>query len=385
MAPPDSDTRSAAPIRIALCITDLDPGGAERCLVELATRLDRQKFEPVVYCLGPRPAGNPTWLVDKLEAAGITVHCFAARRPIAFGLLLAKLRKQMLADAPRIVQTFLFHANVLGALAARRAGVEHVVTGIRVAEKRAAWHLLLARWGDRFVDRHVCVSQSVRDFSMARGHLPIDKLVVIPNGVDLARFAGVKPASAASLGRAGNRRLITCVGRLDEQKGTSWLLEAMRRVFTEVDGLDLLLVGDGPERGQLERLAAQLGIADRVHFAGFRDDVPEILAASELVVLASRWEGMPNVILEAMACGRPVVATDVAGVREALGPNAPQQTARCDDPPEFARKITAILGDKQLAQRLGQENQKRAGQCFTLSAMVEAYERLYLVLLAGGR
>ncbi|MCH8923943.1 MAG: glycosyltransferase family 4 protein, partial [Planctomycetes bacterium] len=190
-------------------------------------------------------------------------------------------------------------------------------------------------------------------------------------------------ASPASLGRTENRRLIACLGRLDPQKGVAWLLEAMPRVFAEVAGLELVLVGDGPLRGRLETLAAKLGIADRVHFAGFRDDVPEILAASELVVLGSRWEGMPNVILEAMAGGRPVVATDVAGVREALGPNADEQTASPSDPQEFARKITAILGDKQLALRLGQENQQRVRQVFNLAAMVEAYQRLYVALLSG--
>jgi glycosyltransferase involved in cell wall biosynthesis len=383
MGPPKTETRSDLPTRIAFCITELEPGGAERCLVELATRLDRRQFEPVVYCLGPRPAGNPGSLVDKLESAHISVHCFDARRLAALPTLLSSLRRRMKQDAPHIVQTFLFHANVLGALAARRAGVKRVVTGIRVAEKRATWHLVLARWGDRWVDRHVCVSRSVRDFSSARGRLPIDKLVVIPNGVDVARFAGAKPASPASLGRTGNRRLIACVGRLDEQKGVAWLLEAMPRVFAEVPGLELALVGEGPLRGRLESLAAQLGIADRVLFAGYRDNVPEILAASELVVLASRWEGMPNAVLEAMASGRPVVATDVAGVREALGEAADGQIVPPDDPREFARKVTAILGDNELASRLGQANQQRARQYFSLSAMVEAYERLYAALLSG--
>ena len=382
MVPPETETHSDVPTRIAFCITELETGGAERCLVELATRLDRRRFEPVVYCLGPRPAGNPTTLADKLEAAGITVHCFGARRVAALPTLFSRLRRRMKQDAPHIVQTFLFHANVLGALAARRAGVKRVVTGIRVAEKSATWHRVLARWGDRWVDRHVCVSQSVRDFSSARGCLPIDKLVVIPNGVDVARFARAKPASSASLGRTGNRRLIACLGRLDPQKGVAWLLEAMPRVFVEVPGLELVLVGDGPLRGRLETLAAQLGIADRVLFAGYRDDVPEILAASELVVLASRWEGMPNAVLEAMASGRPVVATDVGGLSEMVEDGISGFLAPAGDPPALARAIIRLADDRMLRERMGETARCWALERFSEQQMHSKYCQLYEDMLS---
>jgi glycosyltransferase involved in cell wall biosynthesis len=381
MAHAESETRPALPWRIGFCITDLDPGGAERALVELATRIDRGRFEPVVYCLGPRGVGNAR-LVDRLEDAGIAVHCFGARRVTALGRVLARLRRQLIADRVELLQTFMFHANVLGAVAARMAGVKHVVTGIRVAEHRARWHLGMARWADRYVERHVCVSQSVRDFSIARGYLPADKLLVIPNGVDVARFAAAQPAAAGDLGLAANRRMIVAIGRLDAQKGLGWLLESMVPVFAERPEHDLVLVGDGRERANLEALAERLGIATRVRFAGFRDEVPEILAASELVVLASRWEGMPNVVLEAMAAGRPVVATDVEGVAEVLGRDGGQVVAS-DDPRAFAEKVAEILGDRQRQERLGRENQARASEQFGLPAMVDAYQRLYAALLAG--
>jgi glycosyltransferase involved in cell wall biosynthesis len=377
------DTSTPSPIRVAFCITELEPGGAERCLVELATRLDRRQFAPVVYCLGPRPRGNPTSLADVLEAAGVAVHCFAARRWTDLPRLASRLRRRLASDAPHLVQTFLFHANVLGAWAARRAGVQRVVTGIRVAERRAAWHLALARRADRWVDRHVCVSQSVRAFSIERGRLPADKLVVIRNAVDVERFAAAKPAPLASLATAAPRRVIACIGRLDRQKGVDWLLEAMPRAFAELPEHDLVLAGDGPERAPLAALAQRLGIAQRVRFVGFRRDVPEILAASDVLVLASRWEGMPNAVLEAMAAGRPVVATDVAGVAEALGPLAGEQIAPPNDPGQFVRKMVAILADPALAARLGRENQLRVRAEFSLPAMVAAYQRLYVALLSG--
>jgi starch synthase (maltosyl-transferring) len=379
----DEIESSTPPIRVALCITDLDPGGAERCLVELATRLDRRRFVPVVYCLGPRPAGNPTSLADKLEQCGIAVHCFSARRALDLASLASRLRRQMAVDAPQLVQAFLFHANVLGAWAARRTGVKRVVTGIRVAEHHATWHLAMARFADRWIDRHVCVSQSVRDFSLKRGGLPIEKLLVIPNGVDVERFAAAAPAPPARLGIAPSRRAIVSVGRLDVQKGIDWLLEAMPRAFAELAEHDLVVVGEGPERARLEALAERLGIAQRVHFLGFRQDVPEILAAGDLLVLPSRWEGMPNAVLEAMAAGRAVVATDVEGVAEALGPAAAEQICPPNDPRQFVDKLIAILRDSPTLARLARENRARVRAEFGFPAMVDAYERLYVSLLSG--
>ncbi len=314
-------TDGTSPRRIVFCITELDPGGAERCLVELATRIDRQRFEPVVYCLGPRPQGNPTSLADRLEQAGVTVRTFGARHRLQLPWIARTVIGQMRRDTPHIVQNFLFHANVLGAWAAHRAGMAHVLTGIRVAERANRWHLRLARWADPWVERHVCVSQSVRDFSIAAGGLSAHKLVVIPNGVDMTRFSpdGTGPLD---LPVPSGRRLIAYVGRLDEQKNLPWLLELLPPIFAAHARCDLLLVGAGPQRARLQQQAARLGISDRVHFAGFRADVPAILAASDVLVLPSRWEGMPNVVLEAMAAARPVVATDVEGVSELLGPGA---------------------------------------------------------------
>ncbi|MEX2112355.1 MAG: glycosyltransferase [Pirellulales bacterium] len=368
------------PRRIAFCITELDPGGAERCLVELTTRLDRQQYEPLVYCLGPRPQDNPTSLADLLEQAGVTVRYFGARHAVQLPWIARAVVRQMRADRPRIVQGFLFHANAVGAWAARQAGVPHVLTGIRVAERRHDWHLRVARWADKWVERHVCVSQMVSEFSRLAGGLPAHKLVVIPNGVDATRFSVDGRVRPSDLGIAADRRLITFIGRLDEQKNLAWLLELTPGVLEAQGAHDLLLVGVGPQRARLQQQAARLGIARRVHFTGFRSDVPEILAASDVLVLPSRWEGMPNVVLEAMAAGKPVVATDVEGVSEALGPGAAQQAVRVGHAEAFAAKLRLILGDAPLAAALGRENRERVRQHFSIDAMVTAYERLYASL-----
>ncbi|MEN6450623.1 MAG: glycosyltransferase, partial [Thermoguttaceae bacterium] len=272
------------PIRIALCITDLDIGGAERHLTELAVRMDRRRFEPVVYCLAATPQREAASCVPTLADAGVRVHCIGGRGIWQFSAVTQRLKRLLAAERAQIVQTFLFHANIVGRIAARRAGVKRVVAGVRVAERAARWHLLVDRLTQRWVDRYVCVSQAVADFSIRNARLPAEKIAVIPNGIDLAKFPA-EPADLRALGVAAGRRVATFVGRLEPQKGVDWLVETASRWLERLPDCDLLLVGDGPMRGRLESAAARSGVGDRVHFAGWRPDVPAILAASSLLVL----------------------------------------------------------------------------------------------------
>jgi glycosyltransferase involved in cell wall biosynthesis len=382
--PRDLGLTSPAPIRLALCITELDFGGAERCLVELATRLARPRFEPVVYCLGPRPQADESSLAARLEGAGIEVHCLGARSSWQFVPIVRRLARLLAVQRPEILQTFLFHANVVGPLAARRSGVPHVVTGIRVAERRSRAYLWLERLAARRAERHVCVSRSVAEFSHAQGRLPTERLVVIPNGIDVDRYPARSAVDLTGLGLPPNRRAVTYVGRLDRQKGVRWLVETAPEWLAQLPNHDLLLVGKGPEQPALVALSEKLGVASRIHLSGWRSDVPEILRASNLLVLPSAWEGMPNVVLEAMASGLPVVATDVEGVRELLGPAAEAQVVPGGNSQAFSERIVAIASNPELAASLGQENRCRAEREFSLARMVAAYEGLYESLLKPG-
>jgi len=372
-----------APIRIALCITELDAGGAERRLTELATRIDRSRFSPVVYCLAPPPRREDASCLPALIAAGVEVHCLGGRGVWQFPVVAHRLKRLLLAQKPQLVQTFLFHANVLGRFAARRAGVKKVVAGVRVAEQAARWHLWLDRLTRGWVDRYVCVSQAVADFSARGLGLPPEKFVVIPNGIELDKYPARQPADLRAFGVAAGRRVIVCVGRLEPQKGVRWLIEASPLWLARLSDCDLLLVGEGPLRVSLETAARATGIADRVHFAGWRADVPEILAASDLLVLPSAWEGMPNVVLEAMASRLPVVASDVEGVRELLGPGDAWQTVPYGDTQLLYDSIVSLMLDETLRTTIGMENRRRADENFGISRMVRAYEDLWESLLKG--
>lgn len=363
-------------MRLALCITELDIGGAERCLVELATRLDRRRFTPVVYALSAEPAPATPSLVPRLREAGIETHFLGGRRASQFPLIVHRLARLLRTQQAELVQSFLFHANLAARLAARRAGVPHVLSGIRVAERAARWHLWLDRLTARLVDRHVCVSQSVADFSREAAGLPGDKLVVIPNGIEVEGYQRAAPLDLTLLGLGAGRRAVTFVGRLDRQKGLLDFLRHSPRWLERFPMHDLLLVGAGPQERELRTEADKLAIESRVHFSGWRDDVPGILRSSDLLVLPSHWEGMPNAVLEAMAAGLSVVAADVEGVRELLGDGTSLQIVPRGDPKRFCEQVIALLGDRALADRCAAENQRQARK-FSWQNMVDAYQRLF--------
>ncbi len=366
-------------IRVALVITELNVGGAERCLVNLATGLDRTRFEPAVYSLAPRPAGDRDGLVRSLKAADVPVQFLGATSVGHAFSTARRLRTLLGQQQPHLVQSFLFHANVVATLAAQTLPGICILTGIRVADP-TRWRQWLERWVSRRVQRIVCVSRSVADFCQQQAGLPTEKLVVVPNGIETSAYPASCSASLAALGIKPDRQIIACVARLHSQKGVDWLLSFSRRWLDQLPHHDLLLVGDGPQRQALQQMAVSLGINPRVHFAGWRPDVPQILAASALLGLPSRWEGMPNVMLEAMATALPIVAVRTQGVEELLGPLAEPQSVALGDRAGFVAKLVRVGQDATEAAELGRRNRERVIQHFSLSAMVAAYERLYLSL-----
>ncbi len=317
----------------------------------------------------------------QLETAGVPLHFLGASGlrdlPRTWGRLTDVLR----ATRPVILQTFLFHANMLGRLAARRAKVPHVCCGIRVAERGKRWHLGLDRLSSGLVESYVCVSQSVADFSVAQGGLAREKLAVIPNGINVARL-GMPALANEALGIPPNRRLIASVGRLDEQKRLDWLLNLAPEFLAALPEHDLVIVGDGPMAGKLHAMSAKSQFGARIHLVGWRPDVPAVLRASDLFVLPSNWEGMPNALLEAMGCGKPVVCTDVEGVREVLGDDE-VQIIPVDNPRSFLRKVIELASHPDQAQELGARNRRRVEAAYTLDRMVSGYCQLYEGLLGG--
>ncbi|MEK6237753.1 MAG: glycosyltransferase [Planctomycetales bacterium] len=369
-------------VSIAFCITELEVGGAERCLTELAIGLPRDRFQPTVYSLASRPTDDQAELVRRLENRGIPVEFLNARSQLSFPVVVGKLVARLRRNRPRILHSFLYHANVVGAVAGKLAGVPRIASGIRVADGQSRFRLWLERTTSRFVHRHACVSESVADFCKRRISLAPERLEVIPNSVDISRFAEAKPIDPAKLGISSSRRFVVCVGRLDHQKGADVLVRHAGDWLSQTPEHDLLMVGKGPCLQALRRQVDASSLADRIHFVGWRSEIPEILAASDVLVLPSQWEGMPNVILEAMAAGKPVVVNDVEGVREAVGPLDESQVIDPKDHAAFSQAVATFCCNPDLARDRGKKNQQRIAENFTVSVMIQRYLEFYDRLLA---
>ncbi len=369
------------PISIAFCITELDPGGAERALVQLVTRLDRRRWEPVVYCL----AGEGE-LVAELKSHGIPVTCLGARGVGSLSVI-PRLSSLLRKQRPAILQTFLYHANIVGRIAGRMARVPHVVAGIRVAEQRSRFRLWLDRKTDRWVERHVCVSEAVAKFSIERGRLPAEKIAVIANGVDAERYQTAAAADTTQFGIPAGAPIVLFVGRLDAQKGPLDLLHALRLLSARHDDVHALFVGEGSLREEMEAAIRASEFQQRVHLIGWRNDVPELMKAASCLVLPSYWEGMPNVILEAMASGLPVIATEVEGTTELLQRGGKSGElgllVPVGSPAMLAEGIEQILTRSDECKAMATESQLHVSSNLTWDMTATAYDQLYRDLLRG--
>jgi len=354
---------------ILYLISELDVGGAEKSLYSLARGLSPRFGKPVAASLwGAGRVG------DWLEAAGIEVIRLHARRT---GLLIAgrELRRIIRSGRFNLLHTFLYHANIVGRLAAIGTGVP-VVSSIRVTEIDRPFRIAIDRKTIKYVAAETCVSEAVRQWSIEQG-LPAEKLVTIPNAVDCAAYEAPPGAIRGELGLPPGARIVLFIGRLHRQKGPDVLLQAAAMLRERTPDLHVVLAGDGPLRAQLAREAGELGLADRFHLLGPRDDVPALLADADLLALPSRWEGMPNAVLEAMAARKPSVAADVGGCREVIADGETGLLVPPDDPAALAAAIKRILADRNLAARMGAAARQRAEREFSIEKMVSRNEELY--------
>ncbi len=367
------------PLRVVRLITWLPVGGIERRLVALLPRLDRTLFAPEVICLRER---GP--LADDLEAAGIPVHVEPMRSRLS-PLGLWRLRRRLRGAA--IVHAHMYRANVPGTIAARLARVPVVLGQVHNID---TWERANQRRWDRLTARRrtatICVSRRVQENVCATLGLAPDQCPVLPNGIDLTPFEAPldREVARAELGLGPEEVALVCVARLHRQKNHRGLLEAVAALPPDLPPWRLLVVGDGPERAALEAQVAETRLRDRVLFLGQRDDVPRVLRACDIAALASAKEGFSNAVLEGLAAGLPVVATDVGGNAEAITDGADGHLVPAGDMAALGERLVRLIADPDARARMGSAARVTARR-FSLETMVEQTERLYLDCLARAR
>jgi glycosyltransferase involved in cell wall biosynthesis len=365
---------------VTYLIDKLHRAGAQSHLGLLVPSLDREGFEPEVVCL---LAGGP--VAEELRA-GVPVVVLGlglyAPRAIA-GLCAwpaASGPGAWTSSTPTSWRQHLRNAR-------RPAGrVGAVVTSRRDTGFSRNWRLrLVEEWlVNPRADRVVANTPAVAEAALGERGLTREQVVVIPNGVDLARFDPslyhrdeARAWAAREWGLAGDEAVVGAIGSLTPVKGHADLLEAAARVVARRSRTRFVLVGDGPLRPALEAQVRRLGLRGHVRFAGAREDVPRVLASFDVVALPSHTEGLSNVLLESMAMARPIVATAVGGNPDVLRDGASGRIVPVRDPEALAAGLLGLIDDRGAAQAMGREARREAGLRFSRQRMVEGYEALY--------
>lgn len=366
--------KDQGPLRVGFVIDSLIPGsGTENQLILLLRRMDRHRIAPALCCLRDPHASS-------LDLGGCPVINLGVERIISLhGLrrLLTFIRWARKSDLEFVV-TFFQDANAFGTVGSWLAGIR--VISSRRNLGRGYWHtprqILLLRILNRLTYWHIANSQAVRDYTVEAERVAPRRISVLPNAIDLSAFKPLDDAPREVLrARYGlpDRFLIACVANLRPVKGIDVLLRAFADSPLMRSRADLLLLGSGPEERRLRRLAAESGIDERVLFMGNRNDVADILRLADVSVLPSRAESLPNAIIEAMASGLPVVASNVGGIAELL------DGGRCGVlvPPESESALRAaiemLIDDPSRRAELGKSARNRAESAYRMDVVVERW------------
>jgi len=359
-------------MRVSLVIPSLDRGGAEKQLCLLAVGLKQHGIDPVVIVLtrdGP--------MRSTLEDAGVSVRVIGKRfraDPTAY----YRLRRAIRHAAPDVVHTWLFAANAYGRWAARAAKVPVILASERCVD---LWKTPTQFAIDRYLATRTSGittnSSGVRDFYVSHG-IDADRFTIIPNGIPHRQSAEISRDEAYKrLQVDPSRRLILSVGRLWPQKRYRDLIWAAELVCSMRQDTTLVIIGDGPQSGELLRHRDSVSHPDHVRFAGQRDDVLSLLPHADVYWIGSEYEGQSNSLIEAMQAGTAVVASDIPGNRDLVENGQSGFLVTVGDRADFARKTQTLLEDRDLARCFGEAAKKKIQDDFSVDAMIESHISLY--------
>ncbi|GBC76761.1 Alpha-D-kanosaminyltransferase [bacterium HR08] len=358
-------------------------GGAEAYLRHLIEGLEREAWAVSLVCPQTETLAP---LLEWARRVGLPLHPLPGERPQHLPALVRFFRHHR----PDLVHFNLHHpfACRYVILAAALAGVpariatNHLPT---LAPSAYTWKgRLVLQLAYRCVHRMLVDSETNRRRALAQYPIAPEKLVVVPHGVRLEDFPieGTRASVAEEFGLNIRAPIIGTVGRLSPQKATEDLVEAAASVRRRFPEAQFLIVGDGERRAALERLVEAQGLRASVRFTGYREDVPRLLAAMDVFVLSSLYEGMPFSVLEAMAAARPVVATRVDGVPEVVVDGETGLLVSPRAPEQLAEAIALLLAHPERAREMGRRGRERVRRHFSRERMVEAIANLYRAMVA---
>jgi len=382
---------TATPLSVYKFVTHFGVGGTEMQVLGLAEQFDRTRFSLALGCMrrqgsAEREYGDRGWSISEYPIKGFV--------SIGAGRQMMRLARELHARKPMIMHSYNFYANVFSIPAARLAGVPCIVASIRdMGVYLTPMQLRVQRWVCGLADRVVVNADAVRNWLVEDGYAA-GKIHVIRNGARMPVFdKGIaRPRVRAGLGIPAAAKVVMMVSRLNPQKGVEHLLESAPAILARVPDAWFVIVGDvvmeSKEREEayarlLASRASELGVAERVIFTGLRRDIPSLLAASDMSVLPSLSEGLPNSVIEAMAIGLPVVATEVGGIPELIRQGRSGLLVPPGDTAALAESVIAVLNNPFLSKRLGEAARLHIQTGFSFEKMFQETVALYRTVLAG--
>lgn len=360
-------------------------GGVGNQLLLLLKNYARDEFLPIVCSLRDKGVVG-----EEIEDLGIEVICLNRDFKRGFYWTVVKeLRTLMKQRNIQIVRTHEYRANLHGRLAALLAKVPCIVGSVHNvynARDKKLNRRILNRYLGIFTDRVVAVSEEVKKEIVRYDSVPENKVAVIYNGVDRKRFVDIDAQSIRSeFHIPKSTPVIGTVGRFFPQKGQKYLLEAVAKVRNKFPHIAVFVIGDGSLKEELQDHTKKLNIEQNIIFTGVRRDIPALLSAMDIFIFPSLWEGFGNALVEAMAAGKPIIATDIPSVREILNSGKSGIVVPPANSEAIARSLDLLLSDRALAENLGNAARERALSSFTIDSTVRGYSSLYRSILEQKR
>ncbi|WP_151778014.1 glycosyltransferase [Acinetobacter brisouii] len=359
-------------MKILLLITGLGLGGAEKVVTSLADQLFEAGHQVKIAYLRGEIEVRPQHPEIELISLGLNSMANFSHSARHFAQLMQQFQ-------PDVVHAHMFHAILFARLLRRSAQIPYLICTAHskaIGGKARQW---LYRLTDGLSDLNTNVSQEATDFFVAQKAFSAVKSTAVSNGIDTQKFqfsASARQQLRSQFGFSDDIPVLMAVGRLMQAKDYPNLIQAFRLLLNTQPKAQLLIVGDGVQRTELEQQVQQLGLSTQIHFLGVRHDIAELLSAADLFVLSSAWEGFGLVVAEAMSCERVVVATDCGGVKEVLG--EPEWLVPPQNAEMLSKKLVQALqlSTEQKAQ-LGQQHRQRIQQHYSMQSMLQQWLALY--------
>jgi glycosyltransferase involved in cell wall biosynthesis len=358
---------------VAFLIDRLGIGGTETQLLALIRHLDRGSIVPHLILLDGEDEVSRSLVPKGIPVLRLGMRSLRSLRALR---QVGRLARYLRSEQIDVLQMYFPDSTYFGVVAGKLAGVKAI---IRTRNNSNHWmtptHRFLGRLLNRFVTLTICNSEAGREAVLRDERPDPASVVVIENGVDIERFAHIPPVDPTP----GRARRVGMVANLRHVKGVDIFIRAAAMLVREYPDVEFIVAGEGPERPALERLIQELGLFGRFHLPGRIDDIPGFLAGLDIFVLSSRAEGTPNALLEAMAAGRPVVATAVGAIPHVLSASGQGRLIDVEDPDQIAHAVLEYLRSPELLAKDGERASRFTTSSYTRNSMLNRYHSCLMV------